>query len=43
LRPSLSGRKWVNKGGKGGRKALLKRFDEAVEAIPASLDLTGRG
>ena len=40
---SLSGRKWVREGGKGGRKSLLKRFDEAVEAVPASLDLTGRG
>src|SRR5215472_5654285 len=36
---SLSGRDWVRRGGKGGRKALLQGFDRAVKAIPASLDL----
>jgi len=36
---SLSGRDWVRRGGKGGRKALLQGFDRAVMAIPASLDL----
>jgi AcrR family transcriptional regulator len=37
---SISGRHWVRHGGKGGRKALLDRFDDAVKAIPASLDLS---
>jgi AcrR family transcriptional regulator len=37
---SLSGRPWVRRGGQGGRKALLRGFDGAVEAIPASLDLS---
>jgi AcrR family transcriptional regulator len=36
---SLSGRDWVRRGGKGGRKALIQGFDRAVKAIPASLDL----
>ena len=36
---SLSGRHWVRHGGHGGRKALLRGFDRAVKAIPASLDL----
>jgi Transcriptional regulator len=39
---SLSGRHWVRHGGHGGRAALLKRFDDAVKAIPASLDLAAR-
>ena len=33
---------WVRHGGHGGRAALLKRFDDAVKAIPASLDLAAR-
>jgi AcrR family transcriptional regulator len=37
---SVSGRYWVRRGGQGGRAALLERFDAAVEAIPASLDLS---
>jgi AcrR family transcriptional regulator len=37
---SLAGRPWVRRGGQGGRKALLERHQEAVEAIPASLDLS---
>jgi AcrR family transcriptional regulator len=37
---SLSGRSWVRHGGHGGRKALLRGFDGAVKAIPASLDLS---
>jgi hypothetical protein len=30
----------VHSGGQGGRAALLDGFDEAVRAIPASLDLS---
>ena len=37
---SLAGRPWVRRGGQGGRKALLARHQEAVKAIPASLDLS---
>jgi AcrR family transcriptional regulator len=37
---SLAGRPWVYQGGRGGRKALLERHQEAVEAIPASLGLS---
>lgn len=37
---SFSGRDWVRRGGRGGRKALLAGFDRAVRAIPASLDLS---
>ena len=37
---SVSGRHWVRHGGQGGRPALLAGFDEAIRAIPASLDLT---
>jgi AcrR family transcriptional regulator len=37
---SLAGRPWVRDGGTGGRKALLKRHQEAATAIPASLDLS---
>ena len=36
---SIAGREWVRNGGRGGRKALLKRFDDAVNAIPDSLTL----
>jgi len=37
---SLSGRRWVRRGGAGGRTALLEGLDQAVAAIPASLDMT---
>jgi AcrR family transcriptional regulator len=37
---SLAGRHWVHDGGRGGRKALLERHQDAVKAIPASLDLS---
>ena len=37
---SVAGRYWVRHGGQGGRPALLERFGAAVEAIPASLDLS---
>jgi len=37
---SLSARRWVRQGGQGGRTALLAGFDQAVAAIPASLDMT---
>jgi len=37
---SLSGRRWVRGGGRGGRTALLAGFDDAVAAIPVSLDLS---
>jgi AcrR family transcriptional regulator len=37
---SVSGRHWVHSGGQGGRAALLEGFDEAVQAIPASLELS---
>ena len=37
---SVSGRYWFRHGGQGGRPALLERFGAAVEAIPASLDLS---
>jgi hypothetical protein len=36
---SIAGREWVRNGGRGGRKALIKRFDDAVNAIPDSLSL----
>jgi AcrR family transcriptional regulator len=36
---TLAGRPWVYQGGRGGRKALLERHQDAVNAIPASLDL----
>ena len=36
---TLSARPWVYRDGHGGRKALLEDFDDAVKAIPASLDL----
>jgi AcrR family transcriptional regulator len=37
---SLAGRPWVRSGGQGGRKDLLERHRDAIEAIPSSLDLT---
>jgi AcrR family transcriptional regulator len=37
---SLAGRQWVHDGSRGGRKALLQRHQDAVKAIPASLDLS---
>jgi AcrR family transcriptional regulator len=37
---TVSGRHWVHSGGRGGRAALLNGFDEAIEAIPASLNLS---
>jgi AcrR family transcriptional regulator len=37
---SLSGRHWVRQGGQGGRQALLEGLESAVQAIPASLDLS---
>jgi AcrR family transcriptional regulator len=40
---SVSGRQWVHGGGRGGRAALLEGFDEAVKAIPASLELSASG
>jgi hypothetical protein len=39
---SVSGRHWVRHDGQGGRKALIERLDSAVNAIPASLDLSAR-
>jgi AcrR family transcriptional regulator len=40
---SVSGRHWVHDGGRGGRAALLEGFDEAIKAIPASLELSASG
>jgi AcrR family transcriptional regulator len=40
---SVSGRPWVHDGGRGGRAALLEGFDEAIKAIPASLELSASG
>lgn len=37
----VSGRPWVRSGGRGGRRALLNRFDGAIAAIPSSLELAG--
>jgi AcrR family transcriptional regulator len=37
---SVSGRHWVYNGGQGGREALLRRLDGAIEAIPASLEMS---
>jgi AcrR family transcriptional regulator len=37
---SLAGRPWVRRGGQGGRKELLERHRDAIEAIPSSLDLS---
>ena len=39
---SIAGRAWVRSGGRGGRNALIKRFDDAIDAIPESLRLTER-
>jgi AcrR family transcriptional regulator len=39
---SLAGRHWVRGGGRGGRQALLRRFADAINAIPASLGLSAR-
>jgi hypothetical protein len=36
---SVAGRRWVRNNGQGGRKLLLTRFDDAISAVPASLDL----
>ncbi|NRQ31814.1 TetR family transcriptional regulator [Nonomuraea sp. NN258] len=36
---SVSGRDWVREGGRGGRRALVRRLEGAFEAIPASLHL----
>jgi AcrR family transcriptional regulator len=36
---SIAGRHWVRNGGSGGRKALIKRFDDTINAIPDSLRL----
>lgn len=33
---SLAGRHWVRAGGRGGRRALLARFADAIKAIPAA-------
>jgi AcrR family transcriptional regulator len=38
---SVSGRPWVRNGGRGGRQALIERFDDAIAAIPSSLELAG--
>ena len=40
---TVSGRHWVHHGGQGGRAALLEGFDEAIRAIPASLELSAPG
>ena len=39
---SIAGRHWVRNGGRGGLKALVERFDDAIDAIPGSLHLTER-
>jgi AcrR family transcriptional regulator len=39
---SIAGRHWVRHGGRGGRQALVKRFDDAIDAIPGSLHLAER-
>ena len=36
---SLSGRRWVRQDGKGGRTTLLQGLADAIEAVPASLNL----
>jgi AcrR family transcriptional regulator len=40
---TISGRYWVHHDGQGGRAALLAGFDEAIKAIPASLELSATG
>ena len=37
---SVSGRHWVRHAGQGGRQAFIERLAGAVQAIPASLDLS---
>jgi AcrR family transcriptional regulator len=37
---TLATRPWVYQDGRGGRKALLERHQDAVDAIPASLELS---
>ena len=37
---SVAGRRWVRDDGQGGRKLLIRRFDDAINAVPASLDLS---
>jgi len=37
---SAAGRRWVRDDGQGGRDALIGRFDDAISAIPASLELS---
>jgi AcrR family transcriptional regulator len=37
---SVAGRRWVRNNGQGGRKLLIRRFDDAISAVPASLDLS---
>jgi AcrR family transcriptional regulator len=37
---SVAGRGWVRDDGRGGRKVLIRRFDDAIGAVPASLDLS---
>ena len=36
---SMSGRRWVRQDGKGGRAALLDGLADAIEVVPASLNL----
>jgi AcrR family transcriptional regulator len=36
---SMAGRAWVRAGGAGGRAALLDSLNDAIKAVPASLDL----
>jgi AcrR family transcriptional regulator len=37
---TIAGRPWLYDDGRGGRDALLRRYREAVNAIPASLELS---
>jgi AcrR family transcriptional regulator len=37
---SIAGRHWVRNEGRGGRKALIRRFGDTIAAIPGSLSLT---
>jgi AcrR family transcriptional regulator len=37
---SVAGRRWLQDNGQGGRRALIKRFDAAIGAVPASLGLS---
>jgi AcrR family transcriptional regulator len=36
---SVSGRPWVRNRGRGGRQALIMRFNDAIAAVPSSLEL----